>query len=128
MTTKEKIAVMQAYLDGKKIQLAIKNKEDWEDYDTGEPVWDWTCFDYRIKPEEEKPKRMTHRQLAEWCSMGKGLVKYSIARTVRHYYWFYEYERDKEIPDNIVIMPKGTNDWIEPTVEIYERDCKGNDE
>ena len=31
MTTKEKIAVMQAYEDGKKIQVATNGEEDWEE-------------------------------------------------------------------------------------------------
>lgn len=124
MTTKEKIAIMQAYLDGKKIQIATRGEEDWEDYNIVEPIWDWDSCKYRIKPVEEKPKRMTNRQLAEWCAMGKGLVKYGTVGIVRHYYFFHEHEIDKEVLDNVFVMPKGTNEWIEPTVEIYERDCK----
>lgn len=46
-TTQEKIAVMQAHVDGKKIQ--IYSNGSWsESYD---PRWNWTDFDYRVAPE-----------------------------------------------------------------------------
>lgn len=44
------IAVMQAFADGKKIQ--ITGDEEWEDWLIDmEPGWDWVHNDYRIKPE-----------------------------------------------------------------------------
>lgn len=46
--TKERIAVMQAYVDGKQIQYADAESEDW--IDTESPGW-ISEFDYRIKPE-----------------------------------------------------------------------------
>jgi hypothetical protein len=49
VNTKEKIAVMQAFLDGKKIQWTGGGSE-WSDFD-GEPIWNWLQYDYRIKPE-----------------------------------------------------------------------------
>lgn len=126
MTTAGKIAVMQAYLDGKQIQVCHNN--EWKDWVISlAPTWDWGNHKYRIKPEEEKPKRMTNRQLAEWCSTGKGFWKHapSNSGTVYHYYWFHEPDMNKEVSGDIVIMPKGSDEWIEPTVDIYERDCKG---
>jgi len=55
ITTKEKIEVMQAFLDGKDVQrkdiqrkLSL-NGDGWSDF-TGEPIWNWLEFDYRIKP------------------------------------------------------------------------------
>lgn len=123
MTTAGKIAVMQAYEDGKQIQFSNNNNE-WKDWTIPlEPTWNWVDYDFRIKP-EDKPVRMTNRQLAEWCAMAKGLVKYGTVGIVRHYYFFHEYEIDNEVPDNVFVMPKGTTDWVEPTVDIYERDCK----
>lgn len=49
-TTQEKIAIMQAFVDGKEIEFKTKNREvSWSiSYD---PKWDWIDFDYRIKPE-----------------------------------------------------------------------------
>ncbi len=50
MTTKEKIAVMQAWLDGKSIQVkSIASDEVWYDVEK-EPSWDWLIREYRIKP------------------------------------------------------------------------------
>lgn len=46
--TAERIKVMQAYVDGKKIQWAYDNTDIW--YDTGYPQWK-PDIDYRIKPE-----------------------------------------------------------------------------
>jgi len=53
-TTAEKIAVMQAYLDGKPVELKLrgwvgencKYKQFSPSSDT--PRWDWATFDYRI--------------------------------------------------------------------------------
>lgn len=43
--TEEKIAIMQAYLDGKPLEILVKGK--WIPIEA-EPVWDWAMFDYRI--------------------------------------------------------------------------------
>ena len=52
-TTKEKIAVMQAFMDGKKLQ--ILSNDDWTDWNpTCDPVWNWERGDYRIKPERRE--------------------------------------------------------------------------
>ena len=55
MTTREKMEIMQAYLDGKAIQMKFSNSPDeepWHDCDS-EPVWDWLVWDYRIRPHEK---------------------------------------------------------------------------
>jgi hypothetical protein len=49
MTTKEKIEVMQAHLDGKDIECRESGEHEWENINTKEPVWNWVHFDYRIK-------------------------------------------------------------------------------
>lgn len=49
MDTKEKIKVMQAYVDGKPIQIKIHAiDKDWRD--SINPIWDWERCTYRIKP------------------------------------------------------------------------------
>lgn len=52
-TLKEKIEVMQAYLDGKTIQDNID--DEWTDWE-GEiaPHFNWGQIDYRIKPENKQ--------------------------------------------------------------------------
>ena len=124
MTTREMIAVMQAYADGKKIQIADKGSKDWADYGTGEPVWDWDAFDYRIKP-EEKPVRMTNRQLAEWLARGFGSWKTRRSPTVYMDISYPIFEENTPVSDSFHIRPWGSDEWIEPTVDIYKRDCRG---
>lgn len=125
MTTREMIAVMQAFEDGKKIQIADKGSKDWADYGMGEPVWDWDAFDYRIKPEEEKPVRMTNRQFAEWLAKGKGQFKREGGGFIFFYCSYTENDENGHVSKEILIRPWGSDDWVEPTVDIYERDCKG---
>lgn len=48
-TTAQKIEVMQAYVDGKKIQGHVAG--EWCDFE-GEPNWQWFSNDYRVKPLE----------------------------------------------------------------------------
>lgn len=65
MTTKEKIVVMQAYEDGKKIQWLIKGEyeDNWKDISPSrEPIWNWPECDYRIKPE---PKYVPYDSVSE---------------------------------------------------------------
>lgn len=50
-TTKEKIAVMQYFENGGKIQSTILGKNNWTDCEYS--TWNWRLFDYRIK---EEPK------------------------------------------------------------------------
>lgn len=47
-TTEEKIAVMQAYADGKEIECSANN---WfSRWTEEEPHWNWDAYDYRVKP------------------------------------------------------------------------------
>ena len=123
MTTKEMIAVMQAYEDGKKIQMSTLC--GWQDLSDCEPLWNWGDTNYRIKPEEEKPKRMTNRQLAEWLSRGFGSWKTRRNPTVYMDISYPIFEENTPVSDSLHIRPWGSDDWVEPTVDIYERDCKG---
>lgn len=50
MTTEEKIAVMQACLDNKTIEIKSKTEKEWNTCDF-EPLWDWLKYEYRIKSE-----------------------------------------------------------------------------
>lgn len=48
-TLAEKIAIMQAYLDGKKIEINRFGTCTWHDVDE-EPLFNWKDYDYRVKP------------------------------------------------------------------------------
>lgn len=53
MNTKEKIEVMQAYLEGEVVQLRYGQEwVDWNSEELGEPVWCWDSDEWRIKPKE----------------------------------------------------------------------------
>lgn len=55
MTTKEMIAVMQAFEEGKEIEYAAKWGSlagKW--YTIGCPAWDWITCIYRVKPEPKE--------------------------------------------------------------------------
>lgn len=53
--TKEAIKVMQAFVDGKKIQFKRIKGKNWVNC-TENPFWDWFGFTYRITPNQEEPK------------------------------------------------------------------------
>ena len=46
-TIEEKIAVMQAHADGKAIEIH-RGSGIWEEI--GQPTWNWSSTDYRVKP------------------------------------------------------------------------------
>ena len=48
-TTQEKIAVMQAFVNGEKVQFA-DDRSKWLDLLALNPSWNWDEYDYRIKP------------------------------------------------------------------------------
>lgn len=47
--TKQSIAIMQAYADGKHIEFFDKTNNEW--VEIIHPLWNWHENDYRIKPE-----------------------------------------------------------------------------
>jgi len=55
MNTKEKIAVMQAAVDGKVVQCRLQSCDldppPWRTGVDSEVNWNWGLFEYRIKPE-----------------------------------------------------------------------------
>lgn len=57
MDTKEQIAVMTAYTEGKPIQMRSLDRNDgWHDVSTVDSLWNWRDCDYRVKPECTLPK------------------------------------------------------------------------
>ena len=54
-STMEKIKVMLAFDEGKKIQWVIQGRTEWQDCCA--PVWDWYGLSYRIKP--DTPRKFT---------------------------------------------------------------------
>lgn len=81
----------------------------------------WRQF---IREVEEEPKRMTNKQLAEWLARGNGQVDRWEYTHIHADYGFLKGEDDDEVPDDVKVRPWGSEEWIVPTLEIYERDCK----
>ena len=73
---------------------------------------------------EEEPILMTNRQLAEWIARGNGQYRYA-AHIDDHYLVFvtYKHTENSPVPDDITIRSWGSDEWVRPTVDIYERDC-----
>ena len=50
MNTEQKIAIMQAYIDGKVIEISMSDSEVWSEWsDKKEPEWDFGRINYRVK-------------------------------------------------------------------------------
>lgn len=70
-TTKEMIAVMQAYIEGKQIQNFREDKNKW--MDDQYPAWDWDNNTYRVKIELPK----TWEEYCDIFHDGKGRTSYT---------------------------------------------------
>ena len=46
----ERQTVEQAYENGSQIQYRLNNSDPWKDADW--PTFNWSLYDYRVKPEE----------------------------------------------------------------------------
>lgn len=58
--TKEAIKVMQAFVDGKDIEINHHGYNlEWKK--CKEPKWNWIVQDYRIAPDQEEPKEKRYR-------------------------------------------------------------------
>lgn len=81
------------------------------------------CWEY-IYPYEEPPKkRMTNRMLLEWLAKGNGMFCNGSSYCYM-YTFFSKEELDDEVTQGFKIRSWDSDEWIEPTVDIYERDCK----
>jgi len=50
-TTKEKIEIMQAFEDGKKVECTKRDDDNWLPIVVDNPRWEWGDSDYRVKAE-----------------------------------------------------------------------------
>lgn len=129
---KKQIEVMEACLEGKDIQVSYGDGI-WED--TEHPEWTWDVIKYRVKPDEvEKPKKlMTCRQLSELLANGYGQHTYLYKDETTSFiyssiiYSSFDYNKDNEnepLSDKERIRPWGSDEWLEPTVDVYEEFMK----
>lgn len=86
---------------------------------------DYYGFQFIREVIEEEPQIMTNRQLSEWCGKRKGEYTYL---DYNHVFSAFEYRKDAEnkpVYNDLRIRPWDSEEWVLPTVDIYERDCKG---
>ena len=72
---------------------------------------------------DEKNTLMTHRQLAEWLAKGNGQYKFDDTMFFSHLTYHY-IEDDEPVDESIPIRRWDSDEWVVPTVDIYERDCR----
>lgn len=116
---KELLPIIQAYAEGKQIEFRPKGEYHWLPSTT--PTWT-DDVKYRIKPEDPKSRRMTYRELAEWLAKGKGQCALNCSK----YITSMEYEprwNEEELLDGYMLRRWGSNEWIEPTYDVYAEDC-----
>lgn len=78
-----------------------------------------------IYPYEEQTKLMTNRQLAEWLSKGCGeFSKESYSQAYLNFSYLKRSEENEEVDEDTIIRRWGSDEWVKPTTDIYERDCK----
>lgn len=111
-----------AYTKGKQIQHEL-SANVWLDC-KGEPDWE-SGDNFRIKLEEPKPRRMIYRQLAEWVAKGNGQCTPLKDKTFVSSSMDYDDKVDNiELPESYKIRRWDSDEWIEPTVDVYNADCK----
>lgn len=93
--------------------FSVKDEEGYHE--------DW---EFLYPYEEPLKQRMTNRQFCEWLAKGNGQWKWN--NTTQCYTEYpYPAENDcNEVSERILIRPWDSEEWVEPTVDIYERDCK----
>ena len=71
----------------------------------------------------EEPALMTHRQLSEWLAKGNGQMR--SAGALLYSLLVYEPKNEHDaVGKNIRIRRWDSDEWVVPTVDIYERDCR----
>lgn len=73
------------------------------------------CAD--IPKEEKKPRRMTKRELSEWCAKGHGYYRHDEYPNAMTVYIFNINEANNEVPDSIKICGWDEVEWREPMIE-----------
>lgn len=72
MTTKEKIAVMRAFDEGKPVEVQYHKTGSWSILHTA-PYWNWEAHNFRIKP-ESKLRLYTFEEMREAVKKHGGYV------------------------------------------------------
>lgn len=109
------VVILARITDDNKFSFSTENKDK-----------EYVMFQFiREVIEEDEPKLMTNRQLAEWLAKGNGERKLREDEPVSNALIYYEDDENLPVGEDVVIRPWDSDEWVKPTVDIYERDCKG---
>lgn len=67
---------------------------------------------------------MTNRQFMEWLAKGNGVWKYDDGNVVSDTLPYDVRRLDEKVKEGRLICSWDSDEWVSPTVDIYERDCK----
>lgn len=123
MKVDEMINVMVAYANGEDIEFRDVDEDlrnmNWSYI--AFPAWNWSKYEYRIAPSKKGSSRfMTNRQLSELLQKGYGTWIDQNALSFVHAGYSYALSKENDIVTDKYIRPWGSDEWIEPTVDIYE--------
>lgn len=113
--TQEKIAIMQAFIEGKKIEACAVGTDNW--VPAGAPIWDWLSRDYRIK-NTPKLRPYTFEELLAEMAKGKIAVKMK-SEGINHIYTITQVEDNRA--ENYKIQ---LSDWRNLSYEQLLEDCR----
>lgn len=117
-TTKEKIAVMQAFADGKQIQ---RSKDGIRWVDDEEPIWDWSMFYYRVKTERHLPT--TWEDFCKINPIKRREAYINMSSNISTYDENNEYKRDADADKNILPNRRYAEAMLALCQLIQLRDC-----
>lgn len=115
--------VKKAYAEGKQVQYKALDTGRWCDWDNSQgccPFHD--DIEYRIKQEDPKTRRMTYRELAEWLAKGNGQATSGDVAVTQFRYDNIVEKDNSELPITYKIRRWGTDEWIEPTIDVFASD------
>lgn len=129
MSIDEQIAVMNAFKDGKTIQMRERNSiGDWfrkPSFKGGFHSFNFVQYDYRVKPEENSDL-MTFEMLTEWLARGNGL-RYSESDNDKCYIYnfacYIKSEKNRLVDKSCRVKRFGSDEELLPTKELYYKDC-----
>lgn len=102
------------------ILMDIKEGETYPFY--GEPEEEVFQFFRPVLSEDDE--LMTNRQIVEWLMKGNGEYCAKDGSLVDTHFGYGKSKENFPVPDQYLIRRWNDTEWVKPTKEIYEEDCK----
>ncbi len=135
-TTKEKIAIMQAFIDGAKIECMDKDDPAKQFNYVGTPAWNWNEFDYRVMQERTLEQKIKDK----WPDKEVVMLKYDnsnvlcmecdaecgsdhiVAQSMRgfHTYVYQRPQDDSFFPDTKAVYCWNEFITLQPVAVLFE--------